>query len=1363
MMKESWVINRIGLVDFWYYDDQEFSFVNGRMLLRGANGSGKSVTMQSVVPLLLDGNMRPERLDPFGSRDRKMANYLLEEGDGRDERTGYLYMEFIKPETKIYHTVGMGIRARRGKTLESWYFAIADGRRINRDFYLYKESDGKITLSQKELEYRIGDGGKILKTQQEYMEYINRQMFGFETVDEYKEMIDLLIQLRTPKLSKDFKPTVINEILSDSLQPLSEEDMRPMSEAIENMDTLSGNLANKESSMQAVEKINKQFVKYSEYVLKEKIDFYIKSSEEEEKSKKEIVRSRENLLKNSEMKIKEEERKVKLEQEKKVLENEKESLNASDAVSLKQREEDVENRLKESKNSEKEKNEQLDKKQEKWIEYENQYNKTDEQKAIESAGIKEDLDEMKEGLEIINFDECSFLAQDILEHMEEEVSFDTHIIQVNQLRDKLETGTGLLKEMEDHKQQREKILQQYDLEKKSRNNIERNITDFENELQTLIQDQKEKFYLWNNENAELHLAQDTLQKINRFLEQFDVRSDYHNVKNWVSDCYFDIMNQLKDIQNKQQAQKDKEQEILDTLTEELESWKNKKEPEPEVDQAVRSNRENLEKKGIPYQRFYEVIDFDTSLGKEQSDKIEEALIHMGLLDALVIDRDYKEEVLKIDKGCCDKYIFANEKYKEKNLVNILSVSDEMNDLFGNQRVLEILGCIGSEEDTGTYIKKDGNYGIGILQGTITGEYKARFIGINARKHYKEEQILLLQKKVENQEEIVSEIYTELQNIKDRIANLEVDYTKIPKGENLYEKANSVEEKKVQLERQMEKISTLEAELIEKKEMIRELLEKASEISEEIYLECRLEKFIEAGNEMKEYFSQVMNLKNRHMKYLQIIASNKYEKERMDEADEDMEQIRYELSVIRKRLHKEELELGSVREQLSLTNYEEIKERLDKCRMRLDSIPKETEECIVSIEHCKKECEDSQKYIEKAEPDLEIIKNKTILLKQNLKKELQLKYTQYVILEDNSEENLDTQIERIRTEIIANGLKEYNKEDLGGLVNKVFYENRGYLLDFNPNLQSIFEEDNVEEYPDIKPKRLDINARYRGDIVTIGKLLEYLQEEIEDIKNLVKSGDKELFEDILANTIGRKIRNKINGSIAWVENMNNLMESMNTSSGLKLSLKWRSKTAENESQLDTRELVELLKKDARFMNESEFERLSVHFRSKVEEARRNTKDNSQPISFFAIMRETLDYRKWFEFQLLFQKSGEVKRELTNSIFGTFSGGEKAMSMYVPLFSAVVAKYQGAREDAPRIVSLDEAFAGVDNRNIRDMFRLMSEFRFNFIINSQVLWGDSDTLDGLAIYQLHRLDNQKFVTVMSFIWNGSERKSVMDIKN
>ena len=181
-MNRRWQANKIGLINFWYYDEQEFPFVKGRMLLRGSNGSGKSVTMQSVVPLLLDGNMSPERLDPFGSRDRKMSSYLLEENDGREERTGYLYLEFKRKDSETYLTIGMGIRARRGKPLDKWYFSLTDGRRIGKDFFLYKEMGEKVTLSKKELENRILQGGKVFDRQADYMEYVNKQIFGFETV-----------------------------------------------------------------------------------------------------------------------------------------------------------------------------------------------------------------------------------------------------------------------------------------------------------------------------------------------------------------------------------------------------------------------------------------------------------------------------------------------------------------------------------------------------------------------------------------------------------------------------------------------------------------------------------------------------------------------------------------------------------------------------------------------------------------------------------------------------------------------------------------------------------------------------------------------------------------------------------------------------------------------------------------------------------------------------------------------------------------------------------------------------------------------------------------------------------------------------
>ena len=156
MGNSRWIGSRIGLVDFWYYGDQEYEFLDGRMLLRGANGSGKSVTMQSFVPLLLDGNMRPERLDPFGSKARKMENYLLEEDDTREERTGYLYMEFKREGSETYLTFGMGIRARKGKKLETWYFYIQDGRRVGRDFLLYKGALRNWRLRRRNLGTALG-------------------------------------------------------------------------------------------------------------------------------------------------------------------------------------------------------------------------------------------------------------------------------------------------------------------------------------------------------------------------------------------------------------------------------------------------------------------------------------------------------------------------------------------------------------------------------------------------------------------------------------------------------------------------------------------------------------------------------------------------------------------------------------------------------------------------------------------------------------------------------------------------------------------------------------------------------------------------------------------------------------------------------------------------------------------------------------------------------------------------------------------------------------------------------------------------------------------------------------------------------
>ena len=64
---------------------------------------------------------------------------------------------------------------------------------------------------------------------------------------------------------------------------------------------------------------------------------------------------------------------------------------------------------------------------------------------------------------------------------------------------------------------------------------------------------------------------------------------------------------------------------------------------------------------------------------------------MGILDALVIDEQYKEQVLHLEQGCEDHYLFSCKNVQKelqpgKSLLDVLELNEEVNDIFSNQRL-----------------------------------------------------------------------------------------------------------------------------------------------------------------------------------------------------------------------------------------------------------------------------------------------------------------------------------------------------------------------------------------------------------------------------------------------------------------------------------------------------------------------------------------------------------------------------------------------------------------------------------------------------------------------------------------------------
>ncbi|MCK9918172.1 hypothetical protein MXD81_54520, partial [Microbacteriaceae bacterium K1510] len=88
---------------------------------------------------------------------------------------------------------------------------VQDNRRIGHDLFLYRlvynaetKEQERIPLGKRELDREIGQGGRVVFSQGDYAEMVNKLLFGFPSLEAYEDLIKLLIQLRSPKLSKDF-------------------------------------------------------------------------------------------------------------------------------------------------------------------------------------------------------------------------------------------------------------------------------------------------------------------------------------------------------------------------------------------------------------------------------------------------------------------------------------------------------------------------------------------------------------------------------------------------------------------------------------------------------------------------------------------------------------------------------------------------------------------------------------------------------------------------------------------------------------------------------------------------------------------------------------------------------------------------------------------------------------------------------------------------------------------------------------------------------------------------------------------------------------------------------------------------------
>ena len=256
-----WRPTRAGLVNVWRFEDETFEFHRGRLLLRGPNGAGKSMALELLFPFLLDANASPFRLTS-GVKDRGGLYERVMTGTDAPTRVGFAWGEFRRGEEVV--TIGVRLRASvsTGKAEVDWF---TSRQSVGVDLALL-DAD-RIPLAKAALDSAVGEGGKVHDSAADYRDTVRRLLFQGFSPAQYDALVTALLALRREKISQDLSPAKLSEVLTASLPSLDEKDVSEIAEGFERLDRRRDELARLESDLAQVRDLARRQREYARRVV----------------------------------------------------------------------------------------------------------------------------------------------------------------------------------------------------------------------------------------------------------------------------------------------------------------------------------------------------------------------------------------------------------------------------------------------------------------------------------------------------------------------------------------------------------------------------------------------------------------------------------------------------------------------------------------------------------------------------------------------------------------------------------------------------------------------------------------------------------------------------------------------------------------------------------------------------------------------------------------------------------------------------------------------------------------------------------------------------------------------------------------
>ncbi|MCW2875250.1 SbcC/MukB-like Walker B domain-containing protein, partial [Actinacidiphila oryziradicis] len=251
----------------------------------------------------------------------------------------------------------------------------------------------------------------------------------------------------------------------------------------------------------------------------------------------------------------------------------------------------------------------------------------------------------------------------------------------------------------------------------------------------------------------------------------------------------------------------------------------------------------------------------------------------------------------------------------------------------------------------------------------------------------------------------------------------------------------------------------------------------------------------------------------------------------------------------------------------------------------------------------------------------------------------------------------------------------------------------------------------------------------------------------DQQQLLTDSEQRILEDALLTRLAQQIHDRTVDARDLIHRMNAEMRSRKMSSGTTVGVSWLLADNLDEEQ---RAVCALLDADATRLGPDSLARMRAHFATQIKNARARWRDRP----YRELLAEVLDYRSWRQFVFQLVRPGGAEERLTRARHSRLSGGEQSVSLHLPLFAAAHAMLNSAHPHAPRLLALDEAFAGVDDTGRGELMSLAAQFDLDLFMTGYDLWAAQAAVPAAAHYDLAHSPIEHTVSALLLVWDGSQ---------